>query len=311
MSSTNASATSSPSNPATVTGASLAHGLSQIFFQKNVWTGLLILAAFVVADWQMALLVAIGTVVSTTVGYLMRAGSDNVALGMQGFNGALLGAAVFTAMGGQGWSYLATVVGAALCGPVTWFFGWLFARPALARFSLPSTTAPFCTVAGIVYAATTSLHESGSDQHFTDGTGESVLRSLLTNVSEVVLVNSVWAGGLILLGLFIASWQVGLAAAMGSVIGSLCALALGESSETIAEGLAGYSGVLTAIALAVVFLRSSTASWIYGAVGAAVTAVVTLLMNDATSFPHYTWPYILTTWVLLVVAAYVPVLRRP
>lgn len=80
--------------------------------------------------------------------------------------------------------------------PAHWFFGWLFTLPALAQFNLPSTTAPFCTVAGIVYAVTTSLHESGSDQHVPDGTGESLLRSLLANVSEVVLVNSVWAGAL-------------------------------------------------------------------------------------------------------------------
>ncbi|WP_374107405.1 urea transporter [Nocardioides sp. cx-169] len=49
------------------------------------------------------------------------------------------------------------------------------------------------------------------------------------------------------------------------------------------RGLSGYSGVLTAIALSVVFLTSST----------------------------YPWVYILTTWVLLVVAAFVPALRRP
>jgi hypothetical protein len=93
--------------------------------------------------------------------------------------------------------------------------------------------------------------------------------------------------------------------------GSLCALALGESSATIAEGLANYSGVLTAIALSVTFLRSSVASWVYAAIGAAITAVVTLLMTDATDAPHYTWPYILTTWVLLVVATFIPALRRP
>ncbi|WP_256443242.1 hypothetical protein [Cellulomonas dongxiuzhuiae] len=38
---------------------------------------------------------------------------------------------------------------------------------------------------------------------------------------------------------------------------------------------------------------------------------MTLALNDATDAPHDTWPYILTTWVLLVVAAAVPALRRP
>lgn len=310
MSTSGAAATARPSTWSSL--ASLPHGVSQIFFQRNVWTGLLILAAFVVADWKMAVLVVIGAVASTLAGVVLRVGADSLTMGMQGFNGALLGAAVFTATGGdQGWSYVLAVVGGLACGPVTWFFGWLFASRPLAPFALPSTTAPFCTVAGVVYVSTTSLHVPSTSPHLADGTGESLVRSLLTNVSEVVLVNNLWAGTLILLGLFVASWRVGLAAVMGSVIGSLCALALGDTSSTIAEGLAGYSGVLTAIALSVTFLRSSVASWLYAALGVVVTAVVTLVMTDLTSAPHYTWPYIVTTWVLLVVATFVPSLRRP
>ncbi|WP_170970252.1 urea transporter [Nocardioides jishulii] len=293
-----------------VTWRSLAEGVGQIFFQANPWTGLLILAAFLVADWQMALLAAIGTIIGTLAGCLVGFDADNVGMGMQGFNGCLVGAAVYTALGAQGWAYVLTPVGAVLTAPLTLFFAWLFARPALKGFNLPYTTAPFCTAASILYAASTSIHVESSAKHVVDGTGDAFLTSLLTNVSEVVLVNSVWAGALILLGLFIASWKVGLAAVMGSVLGSLTALAMGESASTIEQGLAGYSGVLTAIALAVVFHQANVASWCYAAVGTVVTAVVTLLMNDATTFPHYTWPYILTTWVFLLIGSKIAALRR-
>ncbi|MFC4555100.1 urea transporter [Georgenia faecalis] len=310
MSATNASTTPADSTGAVNPIGAFLHGPSQIFFQKNVWTGVAVLGAFVIADWRMALLAALGAVASTVTGALMKVGRDNVLSGMQGFNGTLVGAGVFAAMGAQGWSWGLTVVGGIACGPATWFFGWLFATPALRRFHLPSTTAPFCTVTGIIYALTMSLHVSSDPAHVHGVTAKGFLESLLTNVSEVVLVNSVWAGALILLGLFVASWQVGLAAVMGSVIGSLCALALGESAATITEGLAGYSGVLTAIALSVTFLRSSAASWLYAALGAAITAVITLVMTDLTDAPHYTWPYILTTWVMLVVASAIRPLRR-
>ena len=309
--STTGSAATAPPSTGTVALLSVPRGVSEIFFQSNVWTGLLILAAFVVADWRMALLVLVGALASTAAGALLRVGTDSVSTGMQGFNGALVGAAVFTALGAQGWAWLVTLVAGLLCGPVTWCFVKIFASRPLARFALPSTTAPFCTVAGVMYVATTSLHVTSASRPVDDGTGGSFLRSLLTNVSEVVLVNSVWAGALILLGLFVASWKVGLAAVMGSVVGSLCAFALGETDSTIEQGLAGYSGVLTAIALSVVFLRSSTASWVYAVVGTAVTAVVTVVMTNLYGGPHYTWPYILTTWVFLVVAAFVPALRRP
>ncbi len=302
-------ATESSAAGAAVDPRSLSHGLSEIFFQTNVWTGLLILAAFVVADWRMALLVVVATVTGTVTGALLVRDTANVRMGMQGYCPALLGAAVYAAMGGQGLSYLVAAIGGVLCAPVLVFFVWLFGTRPLERFGLPATTAPFCVVAGLMYVSTTRWHLESAGAHWTDGTDSSFWRSLLTNVSEVVLVGSVWAGALILLGLFVASWKVGVAAVLGSVVGSLVALAMGETDATIGQGLAGYSGVLTAIALSVVFLRSTVASWVYATVGAAITAVVTLLMTRATDLPHYTWPYILTTWVLLVVAVLVPGLR--
>lgn len=309
MSTTGSAATTSTTSTDVL--VSVPRGLSEIFFQSNLWTGMLILAAFVVADWRMALLVLVGAVASTAAGALLRVGADSVRTGMQGFNGALIGAAVFAALGAQGWAWLVALVAGLLCAPVTWVFVKIFASRPLARFALPSTTAPFCTVAGIMYVTTTRLHVSAAPQHVVDGTGGSFLRSLLTNVSEVVLVNSVWAGALILLGLFVASWKVGLAASMGSVVGSLCALAFGEDLQNTANGLNGYSGVLTAIALSVVFLRSTTASWVYAVVGTIATAAMTILMHDLTQGPVYTWPYILTTWVFLIIAAFVPALKRP
>ncbi|MCC2314734.1 urea transporter [Cellulomonas xiejunii] len=302
--------TATPPLRSAVEPASLARGLSQIFFQRNTWAGLLILAAFVVADWRMAVLVAIGTIAGTVTGALL--GARDVPDGMQGFCGALLGAAVYVSLGGeQVWAYVIALVGGALCAPLQAAVVALFGSRPLARFALPATTAPFCIVAGIMHATTAELQVRSPAVHWNDDATTTFVRSLLTNVSEVVLVSSVWAGALILLGLFIASWKVGLAAVMGTVIGSVCALALGWSQADLGEGLAGYSGVLTAIALSVVFLRSSVASWVYAALGTVVTALVTLWLNDAFDAPHYTWPYILTTWVFLVVAVAVPALRRP
>ncbi|MCC9193174.1 urea transporter [Arthrobacter sp. zg-Y916] len=285
-------------------------GLSQIFFQSNIYTALLILAAFAVADWRMALLVLTGCAGNTVGGRLLGAEASSVTSGLQGFCGALAGAATFSAVGGQWQAYPIALVGGLLCAPVTWLVVTLFTKTPLKIYALPSTTAPFCIVATGILLSTQALHVSAAPSSTIDSEPLAFARSLLTNVSEVVLVNNVWSGALILLGLFVASWKVGLAGLLGSVVGSLCALALGESLTETANGLAGYSGVLTAIALAVVFLRSSTLSWILAVVGTAVTAVVTLLMHEL-SGPTYTWPYILTTWVFLVIAHYIPAAKRP
>lgn len=285
------------------TARSLARGLGQIFFQPRAWTGVAILAAFVVADWRMALLVLVGTAASTAAGCLLRPQRDTVEAGLLGFCGALVGAAAFTALGSQWLAWLVAAAGGLLCAPVTWALAWLFDTAPLRRFALPTTTAPFCLVAGLAYALTTDRHVAAASPPSDAGMVLDLARSLLTNIAEVVLVGGGWSGLLILIGLFLASWRVGVAALMGSAIGSVTALVLGTEPSRIGEGLAGYSGVLTAIALAVVFLRESAASWWYAALGAVLTAGVTLLMNDLTGGPVYTWPYILTTWVMLLIAA--------
>jgi urea transporter len=287
----------------------VGQGLSQIFFQSNLITGVLILAAFVVADWRMAVLVLLGSATGAVVGRLRGVPQKDVTAGMEGFCGALVGAATYSIVGGQWEAYPIAVAGAALCGPVIWAVQALFTRTALKEYGLPSTTAPFCIVATLILVCTGPLHVKAAAETTTDSTTVAFLRSLLSNVSQVVLVDNPWAGALILAGLFVASWEVGLAAALGSVIGSLAALAMDEPLTETANGLAGYSGVLTAIALAVVLISSSPTSWGLAVVGTIITAVVTLVMHRL-DVPTYTWPYILTTWVFLVIAHYLPSARR-
>lgn len=309
MTSTRAARRTTDPNATVQWGPSLAHGIGQIFFQPVVWTGLAILAAFVVADWKMAVLALIGTISSTLTGYLLGVAHSDIQAGLQGFCGTLVGAAVYTALGSQWEAYPITVVAAALTAPVSLAIIWLFSRDPLKPINLPATTAPFCIMAGLMYVMTFSLHVSSSSDVVKETTSAAFAKSILTNVSEVVLINSVWSGALILLGLFLARWTVGVAALLGSVVGSLCAFALGEDLTGISNGLEGYSGVLTAIALAVVFVKGTWEPWALAVVGSAVTALVTVWMHHV-SGPVYTWPYILTTWVMLVIVYLVPNLHR-
>lgn len=291
-------------------GLGMLHGPSQIYFQRNAITGLLVLAAIFVADWRMGVLALIGALGGILGGRASGGRLSDVASGMQSFCGALVGAAVFAALGGaEWWSYVLAFVGGIATGPVTWLVEALFARAPLKRYSLPYTTAPFVIVASVIALSTAGLAVNEPPAIGTAEPLPAFLASLLTNVSQVVLVDDMVSGALILLGLFVASWKVGAAAVVGSAVGSATAIAMGESWSEIANGLANYSGVLTAIALSVAFLRSSARSWLYALPWIVVTAVVTLLMHRL-GLETYTWPYILTTWVALVVASHVPGLKR-
>lgn len=298
-------------NAATQWGLGLLHGPSQIYFQQNVVTGLLILAAFFVADWRMGILAVLGATGGMLGGRAVRFSPQNVSTGMQSFCGTLVGAAVFAALGGsEWWSYVLAFLGGLATGPVTWLVNALFTKTALKKFDLPYTTAPFVIVATVIALSTLRLAVATPASDLPTDPVPAFFVSLLTNVSQVVLVDNVISGALILLGLFIANRKVGLAAALGSVVGSVTAVVMGEPWSEIANGLANYSGVLTAIALSVTFLKSSVASWVYAVPWIVITAVVTLLMHRA-GLDTYTWPYILTTWVALVIAYFISGLKRP
>lgn len=285
------------------------NGASQVFFQRNMITGGLVLAAFFVADWRMGILAILGASGGMLGGRTVGAGLPDIASGMQSFAGTLVGAAVFAALGGaHWWCYVLAIVGGVATGPLTWAVSKLFATPGLKKYNLPYTTSPFVIVAGIIAlsALPRAVQAPPSDPP-TDGV-PAFFTSLLTNVSQVVLVGNVWVGAMILAGLFVTNWRMGAAALLGSAVGSLTVIGLGQSAD-VASGTTNYSGVLTALALCVVYLKSSIRSWLYSIPWIVVTAVATVILRNL-ELPAYTWPYILTTWVALVVAYYIPGLKR-
>ncbi len=108
--------------------------------------------------------------------------------------------------------------------------------------------------------------------------------------------------------LFAAHWKVGLAAVLGSVLQSLLVLLLHEDAVSLGRGMLGYSGVLVAIAMAAVFLKGTWQPWAMAVVGTVLACLFTLLVQDLHGV--YTWPYVITTWVLLVISRFIPGLKR-
>ncbi|MET4004313.1 MULTISPECIES: urea transporter [Arthrobacter] len=289
-------------------GRTLLLGFSQIFFQAQMLPGLLILAAFAVASWQMALLALLGCAASTVTGLLMRAPAAMVRAGDHGFCGALVGAAAFAAIGGGLPGAIAALLGGAACAPVTWGFQRFFRTALLGPLKLPSITAPFCLVAGILFFATADRRVAPAYITMDGSPVALFLRSILANVSQVVLIDSVIAGGLILAALFLAQWKVGLAALVGSVLSSVIAVATGADPLLLGHGMLGYSSVLVAIAMAALFVAGSWQPWALAAVGALLAAGLSMLTQGVPAL--YTWPFVVVTWLLLTVVHFVPGLKR-
>ncbi len=283
------------------------HGISQIYFQVSAWCGALILAGMAVADWKMAAFTVVGLVAATATALALRLNADEIRTGLHGFCGALAGAAAYIVVAGP-WALGAAIISGIACVPVALGLARLFAVRPLAQFRLPTTTGPFCLVAVILFYATSAVHYPVAELPEPESDLLGAVHTILVGISQVVLVNNVWAGLLILIGLFIASRRVGVAALLGALVASGLAESIGDRAEDY-NGLDSYSAVLAAIAMAAVFLRGRMWPWVFAVIGSGVALLLETVLRP-TGVPLFTWPYVLTAWLLLIVVRWMPSVSR-
>ena len=145
--------------------------------------------------------------------------------------------------------------------------------------------------------------QKNSNTTLTNGTFLSLLSASLKGISQVILIENVITGLIILLSLTIYSYYVGIIALVSSIIGTLIGKFGGADEASVKQGLFGYNSVLTGIALTL-FLTGSS-KWIIALVGAAVTAILTAAFMHVmknTGIPILTIPFIIVTWFTLLVS---------
>ncbi|MDY6051202.1 MAG: urea transporter [Rothia sp. (in: high G+C Gram-positive bacteria)] len=280
---------------------SALRGISQIFFAQNAATGLLVLAGMALFDLRAAALMLLGSAVQGATG-LASGHKDQVQAGLFGFNGALVGAATGVQL--QDWTLgiTLTLVGAATCTPVGVFFERLFASPALNWAKLPVSTAPFCTVTGLLITAVASLSVTGP---LTTGEGLAGAGTGIANsIAEVILADGPFTGVLIALGLVIAPLELGAFALYGAALALIIATLTHGGLLESSTGLYGYSAVLVSIAVGAIFWpEASLTTRIIGATaGVALTTAIQPLLA-LTPLPVYTWPFLLSLWIVLAARA--------
>jgi len=126
----------------------------------------------------------------------------------------------------------------------------------------------------------------------------------LVSVAQVDLQGNIWTGVLILAGIFAKGWTTGVFALLGTVSAIACAQLLGADRESITEGLQGFSGCLTGIAL-VLMLGDHPWTWVLtvlaGAACSLVTAALTTLLSGW-RITGLTAPFCLVSGAVLLAA---------
>jgi urea transporter len=145
-----------------------------------------------------------------------------------------------------------------------------------------------------------SKNESSSSSK---GAFSSLISASLKGISQVIFIENVVSGIIILVAITISSWSLGLIALLSSIIGTLIGKIGGANEDSVNSGLYGYNSVLTGMALTL-FLTGST-KWIIALAGAAITAIFAACMvhfMKNTAIPILTFPFIVLTWFTLLVS---------
>jgi urea transporter len=127
-------------------------------------------------------------------------------------------------------------------------------------------------------------------------------RVILRGVGQVIFQGHAGTGLLFLAGIAVASPVMAAGALIGAIIGPGLALVLQYNRQEIEDGIYGFNPTLVGIALLFYLDPGQVVSWVLVVVGCAAATVTTYLMRQFLKFPTYTAPFIVCTWVLLLLA---------
>ncbi|WP_299369641.1 urea transporter [uncultured Porphyromonas sp.] len=264
-------------------------GFSQVFLLQSALSGALILAGLFCNSWQLALLALLGCLVSRSVASLWRDTKSEIADGLYGFNGTLVGIAIGVYWEISWLSILLLVVGAALS---TWL-----ARAFRRHAQLPGLTAPFIIAVwvllllsmlapqGVGLLDSVAQLEEGQSQWRMLGV------ALGDSVGQVMFQANVLTGVLFFLAIAWESRRKALYTLLGVLIPML---AIPFVPETVwREGLLGYNAVLCAI----YWSGTSERRLLYAVVSVVLSVLLELLALYVGLIP-LTAPFVLSVWIV-------------
>lgn len=132
---------------------------------------------------------------------------------------------------------------------------------------------------------------------------------MLRGIGQVVFQNNPLTGAVILTGIFYNSWIYGVACLLGTVTSTLTAVGFRADRGMIKDGLFGFNGALTAIALVAYTSQNFTSGNVptlylcfYAVVSAAFSTMAMAGFSGLLGprkVPALTMPFVLTTWFVL------------
>ena len=223
-------------------------GIGQVMFQENALTGLLFLLGIAAAAGEedpgfailMALGALIGTVLGTLTAWLAGYDRDQIRAGIYGFNGTLVGIAMFFYFQPTVMAIVLMLLGCAASAVVTWAM-----RTYL---PFPTYTFPFIVTTWVLLGVGTLMNLPRVELP-PPPTNFNIVTAFTEGLGEVMFQASMVTSIAFLAGLAVNNWRHAVLALLGSILGTLVGIYHQDPTGPVTIGIYGYNAALAAIAL--------------------------------------------------------------
>jgi len=133
-----------------------------------------------------------------------------------------------------------------------------------------------------------------------------LIKTTLVGIGQIFLQDNGWSGLLITIGMFFSHWTLGVTCFLGSLIGVLTAKALKAKDGDIEFGLYGFNASLAYMCVMFTFATNDAHATLNGAnpllwaLGAVAAVIATVIMHVFVTkgWTAFTFPFVVTCWVL-------------
>lgn len=123
--------------------------------------------------------------------------------------------------------------------------------------------------------------------------------NILKGIGQIMLQENRYTGILFLIGIFMGSWQSGIAVLLSTTVGTYTAIKLNYDKSEINAGLYGFSAALVGVALSFIF-QTTLLIWVLIVLGGALATVVQHFFIQK-KIPVFTFPFIIIIWCCVFV----------
>ena len=280
------------------------HSFSQVVILENVLSGILIIAGIFVYDIRFGILSVIAAAIGNIVAKVVVNDDAAITSGLYGFSPVLIGIAGGLFFTGTA-SFVVAILGSMIAVPLT-----VVLNNLLGRFSLGSYTLPFIVTTWffILISFSSNLLQSSTAAGLAEAanlpnTGLVFPDVLLKGIGEIFLLDSIWSSLLILLAFAVDNLKIALEVVAVILLTIAIGMLFQVNADTLNMGLFTYNSILVLMGVEV-FGLSKTAMGKYGLIlfGVLMAVMVDLAVLPVLgvfALPALTFPFVLTTWIIL------------